>query len=99
MDEEGIKITWTPEGVAGVWLASNIPDAGREQQVALGKIINQTWNDAIIKTLEYTMGELGDCPTVSAVEAKLQAMMDEIKHQQRVEKREEEGVDFDPTRP
>jgi hypothetical protein len=44
---------------------------------------------------------LKDCPTVSAAEAKLEAMLDELKHAENVKRREEAEniVDFDPTRP
>ncbi len=98
MDEKGIKLTWTPEGVAGIWLAANMPSSSREDQIALGNLLQTTWTSAVRQAIAGAIGEIGNCPTVSAAQAKMEAMIDELKHMENI-KRREEAVDFDPTRP
>jgi hypothetical protein len=110
MDEKRIKyptekpafgITWTPQGVAGMWLRANIPDSSREDQLNLGILVEEMWKQGLRTSLEHAIVALKDCPTVSAAEAKLEAMLDELKHAENVKRREEAEniVDFDPTRP
>lgn len=94
MDEKSIKITWTPEGVAGIWLAANMPSASREDQIALGKLLQTTWYGAVREALTGAIREVGDCPTVSAAQAKMEAMMDEVKQAERAVKPKTRAEDF-----
>ena len=94
MDEKGIKISWTPEGVAGVWLASNIPSASRGTQEALGKLLQTIWYGAVREALNGVIREVNDCPTVSAAQAKMEAMLDEVKQVERAVKPESRTEDF-----
>jgi hypothetical protein len=99
MDEKSIKITWTPEGVAGIWLVANMPSASKETQIALGKLLQDTWYSAVREALKGVIGEVNDCPTVSAVQAKMEAMLDEVKQVERVQNRHDKAMEFDPDLP
>ncbi len=94
MDEKGIKITWTAEGVAAVWLMANMPDASREKQIALGELLQTTWYSAVGQSLTGVIEAIGDCPTVSAAQAKMEAMLDEVKQAERAVKPKTRVEDF-----
>lgn len=94
MDEKGIKISWTPEGVAAVWMIANMPDASRENQIALGKLLQTIWYGAVREALTGVIGEVSDCPTVSAAQAKMEAMLDEVKQAERAVKPKSITEDF-----
>lgn len=84
-----------------MWLVTHMPTASREQQVQLGILVEEMWKQGLITSLKHAIVALKDCPTVSAAEAKLEAMIDELKHLENVKQRgeAEDAVDFDPTRP
>ncbi len=92
MDEKSIKLTWTPAGVAGIWLAAHVPTASREQQVQLGHLVEEMWRTGLKASLEHAIVAIGGCPTVGAGKARLEAMLDEIKQEQRVQ---DHKIDYD----
>lgn len=94
MDEESIinrKIT--PEGIAGLWMKTRMPDGGREDQVSLGSLIEGVLAEGIRMGKQEAIKKLNLSPTISAATASLEA--DIIELERAIHKKNDDGVDFD----
>ncbi len=96
MDEESVesfKPMATPEGVAGIWLRNNMPEAGRREQISLGAIIEAMLAEGIRKGKNHAISTMELSPTVGAAKASLEA--DIIQLERAINKKRDEGIDFD----
>jgi hypothetical protein len=94
MDEESIiNRTITPEGIAGIWMQSNMPNGGRKEQISLGTLIEGVLAEGIRMGKQEAIKKLNFSPTVSAATASLEA--DIIELERAIHKKNDDGVDFD----
>jgi hypothetical protein len=96
MDEESVKkfsLMCTSEGVAGMWLAQHIPTSGRDMQVSLGVVIDAMLAEGMRKGKIDAIKALEQTPTVGAGIASLEA--DIIELNRAIDKKRDEGIDFD----
>lgn len=93
MDEESITRRITPEGIAGLWMRTRMPDGSREDQVSLGELVEGVLAEGVRMGKQGAITTLGSSPTVSAAIASLES--DIIELERAIIFKREDGVDFD----
>ena len=96
MDEESVetfKPTITTEGIAGLWLQQHIPTSDRTMQISLGVLIEAMIAEGMRKGKADAIKALEETPTIGAAIASLEADM--IQLNRAIDKKREEGIDFD----
>jgi hypothetical protein len=99
MDEESliefqrIVPSITPEGIAGLWMQSNMPAGGRKEQLSLGTLIESVLAEGIRIGKKEAITALNFSPTVSAAIVTLES--DIIELERAIKKKNVEGLDLD----
>ena len=91
---EKFGITFTPSGIAAMWLRGHASNCGQDEIESLGKLIEGIYHDGMKKGIEHALDVVAVSPTPSAAQATLEADIVDLKREARVD---ENALDFDLT--
>ncbi len=83
----------TPEGIAGLWLADQVPTADRNIQVSLGAVFEGVMAEAMAKAIRNAIATMESSPNMMAAISSME--VDLIELERAIQKKRDEGIDFD----
>lgn len=98
MDVEGVSqdklsLTFTPKGVAAIWLRAHFPSAEQADIDDLATVIGAIYFDGVKHGINHSRKVMSQSPTMSAADATLEADRDELVR----EHKPKDELDFDPS--
>ena len=82
---ERFPITFTPAGVAGIWLRAHHPNAGEADIASLASIIQGIYLDGMTNGMRRATEVIDESPTLSAARATLEADIEEVIRRAKVD--------------
>lgn len=76
---DGFPLSFTPSGIAAMWLRGHAPDAGEKEIASLAKLMEGLYLDGMKAGFEESIRVTKISPTTSAVEATLEAEIVDLK--------------------